>query len=249
MAKFELLNNVDHKNLRVITSRSAQLGDNIWYAATIPEEFRNLQRHYPIVFSKSPDSERLQPVALFGFEKGENLFLNDESWDASYIPLNIMRQPFLIGFQEVQEGGTPAQQMVVSVDMDNPRVNETEGEAVFLEHGGTTEYLEQVNSILNAIHQGIESNSMFVDMLLGMDLLESFVLEVQLNDGSEHRMSGFYTINEPSLAALKGEDLVNLNNKGYLEAIYMAIASMSNIPALVERKNQLLEDKLAHAVD
>jgi len=74
--------------------------------------------------------------------------------------------------------------------------------------------------------------------LLGMDLLESFVLDVELNDGSEHRMSGFYTINETSLRGLTGDDLVILNNNGYLEAVYMAIASLANISTLVEKKNR-----------
>jgi len=32
---------------------------------------------------------------------------------------------------------------------------------------------------------------------------------------------------------------VILNNNGYLEAVYMAIASLSNISALVEKKNLL----------
>ena len=240
MANIELLNNVDHKDLRVITARSAAYGDNQWYVPTFPHEFRNLQMHYPVVFAKNPNTGQFQAVALMGFEEGENLFLNGDGWDATYIPLNIMRQPFLVGFQETREDGVPATQMVVSVDRDNPRVSTTEGEPVFLEYGGNSEYLERVNSILNLIHQGFERNQAFIDMLLGMDLLESFVLDVELNDGSEHRLSGFYTINEDSLAGLTGDDLVILNNNGYLEAIYMAIASISNIPGLVDRKNRLM---------
>jgi len=116
-------------------------------------------------------------------------------------------------------------------------VNEAEGESVFLEHGGNSEYLEQVNSILQVINEGSQRNAPFADMLLGMDLLESFVLDVQLDEGSEHRMSGFYTINEETLKGLTGDDLVILNNNGFLEPIYMVIASMSNLPDLVELKN------------
>jgi len=241
MAKIELLNNVDHKDLRVIITRSAEYGDNVWYTPTFPHEFRNLQAHYPIVFTKNPETGKFQAVALCGFENGENLFLSETGWDAAYIPLSIMRQPFLIGFQEVREDSVSHTQLVVSVDMDSPRISRTEGEPVFLEHGGNSEYLERVNSVLNLIDQGFQRNQDFVDMLLGMDLLESFVLDVELNDGSEHRMSGFYTINEDSLAGLTGDDLVILNNNGFLEPVYMAIASMSNIPGLVDRKNRLLE--------
>lgn len=249
MANIELLNNVDHKDLRVITTRSADYGDSVWYALTFPHEFRNLQRHYPIFFTKNPDTGQFQAVAMFGFEDGENLFLDENGWDAAYIPLSIVRQPFLIGFQETQVDGKSTRQTVISVDMDSPRISEREGEAVFLEHGGTSEYLEQINSVLDLIHKGFERNQAFVDMLLGMDLLESFVLDVELNDGSEHRLSGFYTINEESLAGLTGDDLVILNNNGYLEAVYMVVASMSNIPDLVERRNGLLEDGALHVDD
>jgi len=249
MAKIELLNNVDHKDLKVNIERSADLGDNVWFTPTFPQEFRNLQKHYPIVFTKNAETGQFQAIALLGFEVEENLFLDENGWNASYIPLSIMRQPFLIGFQHAEKDGVPIKNTVVSVDMDNPRVSKTEGQPVFLEHGGNTGYLEQVNSILNLINEGFERNSAFIDMLMGMDLLESFVLDVELDDGSKHRMSGFYTINEESLLGLTGDDLVILNNNGHLEPIYMAIASMSNISTLIEMKNKLLEDPTADVAD
>lgn len=247
MSNIQLLNNIDHKEVRVITSRSARLGDSVWFALTFPHEFRNIQRHYPIFFTKNPDTGQLQAVAMFGFEDGENLFLSDGGWDASYIPLSVVRQPFLVGFQHQQEEGGVNTQTVISIDMDSPRVSVSEGERLFQEHGGTTPYLDQMNSVLNLIHQGFQRNKAFIDMLLGMDLLESFALDVELNDGSSHRLSGFYTINEDSLSRLTGDDLVILNNNGYLEAVYMAVASMSNIPDLVERRNRKLETGAANA--
>ena len=249
MAKIELLNNIDHKDLKVRIERSAELGDNMWFTPTFPQEFRSLQNQYPIVFTRNEQIGQFQAVALLGFEIGENLYLDDNGWNARYIPLSVMRQPFLIGYQDAEKDGVAINQMVVSVDMDNPRVNTTEGTAVFLEHGGNTEYLERINSILNLMHEGFERNSAFIDMLMGMDLLESFVLDIELDNGDEHRMSGFYTINEESLSGLTGDDLFILNNNGHLESIYMAIASMSNIASLVAKKNKLLEGRSAHAED
>lgn len=249
MAKFELLNNVDHRDLHVRTERSAELGDNYWYVPTFPAEFRNVQRCYPIFFMKNPDTGKFQAMAMFGFEEGENLFLDDGGWDAGYIPLSVLRQPFLIGVQEARQEGAAGTQFVVSVDMESPRVSTTEGERVFLEYGGNSDYLERITSILKVIHEGYERSTSFADMLLGMELLESFVLDVELDDGSTHYLSGFYTINETSLAGLEGKDLVVLNNNGYLEAIYMVIASMSNIPDLVNRKNRLKVKNAQHACD
>ncbi len=239
MAKHVLLNNVDHRDLRIITERSADYGDNVMYAITFPGEFRNLQAHYPIVFHKEPETGRFQPIAMFGFEEGENLFLSDQGWDAGYIPLTIERQPFLIGFQGTGEGAPADRQLVIHIDMANPRVSTSRGEAVFLEHGGISEYLDHVNSVLGAIHHGIQSNGPFIDALVEYELLESFTFDVELDDGSEHRLAGFYTIHEERLDALPGDALARLNEAGYLKAIYLTVASLSRLRTLVEKKNAL----------
>jgi hypothetical protein len=240
MARHVLLNNVDHKDLRVITGRSADYGDAVMFAMTFPAEFRNLQAHYPIVFRKAPDTGQFQPVALFGFQEGENLFLNHEGWDAAYVPLTMERQPFLIGVQRPRSTGSTEREMVIHIDLDSPRISATQGERVFLEHGGITPFLDRINSVLHTIHLGVEATPAFVEALLELDLLESFTLDVELDDHSEHRLAGFYMINEDRLSELGGDALERLNRKGHLSAIYMAIASLSNFRALIERKNRRL---------
>ena len=225
-----LLNNVDHKDLRVITTRSARYGDDVMYAITFPSEFRNLQAHYPLVFRKNAQGQ-FEPIVLLGFQERQNLFLTERGWDATYIPLTIERLPFLIGF-------SADKQPMMHVDLDSPRISRTEGEAIFREHGGNTEFLERMNSVLLAIHQGIASVQPFVSALLEHELLESFVLDVQLANGSQNRLAGFCAINEERLQGLSGAVLERFNRTGYLQAIHMAIASMSQFRALIERMNK-----------
>ena len=124
---------------------------------------------------------------------------------------------------------------MVSIDIDSPRIHPELGEPVFLEHGGNSDLLESVNSILNVLYVGMSTTKPFFKTLEELDLLETFVLDAQLSDGSEHRLAGFYTINEDVLAELEGPELEMLNKRGYLEAIYMVIASMTNLSALLER--------------
>ncbi len=235
MARFQVLNNIDHKDMKIRVDRSADLGDKVWYAVTFPAEFRIVQRHYPIFFIKHSETGEFQAAAMFGVAKGENLFLDEQGWNASYIPLNIMRQPFLIGMPADASG---QQESVVSVDLESPRVNEDEGEAVFLEHGGHSPYLEQITSILKALQDGMRGSKPFFEVLEALDLIESFVLDAQLYDGSEHRLAGFYTINEEALRELDGDQLAALHRRGFLEPIYMVIASMANLPLLMDRKNE-----------
>lgn len=225
-----LLNNLDHKDLRVVATRSARYGDDVMYAVTFPSEFRNIQAHYPIVFRKNGQGQ-FEPIALLGFQERQNLFLTGRGWDASYIPLTIERLPFLIGF-------SADKQPMVHVDLDSPRISRSEGEAVFREHGGSTEFLERMNSVLLAIHQGIAGVQPFVAALLEHELLESFVLDVQLANGSQNRLAGFYAINEERLLGLSGAVLERFNRAGYLHAIHMAIASLSQFRALIERMNK-----------
>jgi hypothetical protein len=230
MARHVLLNNVEHHGLRVDTTRSAALGDDLMLALTYPAEFRNLQAHYPIVFHKAADG-RFQPVALFGFREGQNLFLQGSRWLAHYIPLAVERQPFLIG----RDG---AGEPVIHIDLDSPRVGSTTGEALFREHGGTTDFLERMVSVLQALHEGIAATPAFVDALLRHNLLESFVLDVELDDGAQHRLAGFYTIHEERLRALDGDALHQMHRAGHLEAAYMAMASLSNLRQLIERMKE-----------
>jgi len=130
MSNTVLLNNVDHKDMKVTTRHSVELGDNVMFGVTFPSEFRNIQAHYPIVFRKSPDAATFQPIALFGLQEGNNLFLRQQGWDATYIPLAIERLPFFIGVAD--------EELVVHVDLDSPRISATDGVPVFLPHGGTS---------------------------------------------------------------------------------------------------------------
>lgn len=231
MSKHALLNNIDHKDLRVITTRSAELGDNVMLALTFPSEFRDLQAHYPIVFRKNAQGQ-FESVALLGFKDGQNLFLSQDGWDATYIPLTIERQPFLIGFDANREP-------MMHIDLDHPRVNRDAGEPLFREFGGNTEFLERMNSVLLAIHQGMADNETFIGTLLQFELLESFVFDIQLNDGSNNRLAGFYTLHEERLRGLNGAVLERLSRTGHLQAMYMQLASLSQFRALIGRMNKL----------
>jgi hypothetical protein len=127
---------------------------------------------------------------------------------------------------------------MMHVDLDSPRLSTSIGEPVFLPHGGTTEYIERMNSTLLAIHQGVQSIPAFIAALLEHELLESFVLDIELEDGSQNRFAGFYTINEDRLARLGADALGRLHQPGHLHAIYMAVASLSRFPDLIARKNR-----------
>ena len=230
MTQHALLNNTEHKDLRIITGNGAAYGDDVMAAITFPAEFRNIQGHYPIVFTKGREGEFL-PLALFGFREKQNLFIVGDKWDATYQPMMMERQPFLIG--QSSNG------KVIHIDLDHPRVSRTSGEMVFLEHGGTSPFLERVNTLLAAIDEGLASNAAFVAALLEHNLLESFALDISFRDGAQHRFTGFHAIQEERLNTLDGNALAALHQKGYLASIYMVIASFGRFRDLIDRASRL----------
>lgn len=228
------LNNIDHKDLRIITKKSAAMGDNHMLALTFADEFRQIQAHYPIFFHKQEHSGEFYPVALLGFEQGENLFLDPQhGWDASYIPLSIERLPFTIGENNGQQ--------VVNVDLDSPKLSRVEGEPLFLELGGYSPYLEKLTASLDMLHHGVQDNHQFVAKLEACKLIEPITLDITLNNGKQHQLIGFYTINEDTFNALSHEQINDLRDAGYLQAIYMILASHSQVSALINRKNAAVQ--------
>ena len=235
----ELLNNVSHKNLRIITRRGARWGDDVMSCPVAIDEFRSLQPNYPILFQQDGHGH-FQPVVLFGLQEGQNLFLDGEHWDADYLPLAMQRMPFSIGVAQ--------DEMRMMVEMASPRIGKgSDGEAVFLEHGGNTRFLDQANSILRTLHEGLQATSEFTQALVSHRLLEPFVFEVEQPDGSRGQLAGLHLIHEERLAALDGSTVAMLHEADYLQPIYMAMASLSNLPRLARRHGERQVDSAARA--
>jgi hypothetical protein len=239
MAKHVLLNNITHKDLRVITRHSAEFGDNVGTVMTVPTEFGDLQREYPIFFRKDASTGEFVSVALLGFSKDENLFLDGRGgWNAAYVPAVIARGPFLIGFQERQEGGEVQRAPVIHVDLDSPRVSSTEGEPVFMPLGGNTPYLDRIASILNGINLGLGVTKAMFAAFSAADLIEPVKLEIKFNSEEQYNLLGLHTISQQKLANLDAETLHKLHRAGFLQGAFLVANSLTNVQRLIELKGR-----------
>jgi len=236
MTRPTLLDNVTHRHLRVRSERSAALGDARQSALALPAEFRQLQAHFPIVFQFVEGDAGFQPVALFGLEEGQNLFLTDTGWDAPVVPMALQRDPFMIG-------RGPDDSLQLHIDMDSPRIVRPEegevGTAIFMPHGGFSEYLDHVVQLMEHLHAQAQHLPVFIEALTRHQLLEPFVIDIETPGGEQGRLSGLFTIHEERLAALPGDALEALAREGHLLPIYMQIASLAQLPVLVERAGRL----------
>lgn len=236
MTRHVLLNNIAHKDLRVITRYGAELGDNIGTVLTFPTEYADVQREYPIFFRKDAANGEYQSIALLGFDKNENLFLDNGRWRAAYVPGIVVRGPFLIGFQEQNVDGERRNEPVIHVDLDHPRISRTEGEPVFLPQGGNSPYLDHVARVLRGIRDGIDASQAMFAAFTALDLIEPVKLEIKLDEEQGYSVLGLHTVSRERLQALDGASLERLNRSGFLEGAFLVLASLNNVKKLMAMK-------------
>ncbi|MBU2979583.1 SapC family protein [Alteromonas sp. C1M14] len=241
MANHALLNNNQHKHLHIIEGFGDAYGHDQMCVPVFPAEARHAQAHYPLVFAKD-EKGQFQMVALLGVMQNENLFIHNGQWRVSYKPLVIEKGPFLIGRSRGKNGEDA---MSIYVDLDDPRVIDSptpvaNAHPVFLPHGGNTDYIDNIANVLSTIHSGQTENSEFVTACQALELIESFVVDMDIEDTGTHRLSGFYTINEDKLKQLKGNDIAALHESGHLQTIYMMLASLSQLRQVIGYKKAAL---------
>ncbi|WP_174278332.1 SapC family protein [Sphingomonas bacterium] len=231
-----------HSGLRVDPAAGADRGDAVMSCVVVPSEFRRVQNNYPILFRLTPERDGYHALAMFGFEPGENLFLDGNHWDARHRPLAMRIQPFLIGRQADEQG-----ERQVHVDLDSPRIARgNEGVAVFDELGRPSPYLDAVAEQLGELDAGWRGLDDFFVALARHMLLEPLTLEITLDNGSINRLVGYHGIDEDRLQALDAAALGELHAAGHLMPVFMALASLANVAELIARKNARVRAGAAH---
>ena len=248
MQKLEVLNNIAHESLSVNPRFAAELGDNIPSTLTYVTEFSDVQKEYPILCRKHPETGEYQALVFFGFQKDENLFLAEPDsasqknvgWRADYVPAVMARGPFSIGIQREIVNGSEIRNPLVHIDMNHPKAVCEDGQRLFLENGGHSQYLNYISKVLDTINDGMFLTKLMFDAFNKYQLLEDVTVDIEFQNQNKLKMSGFQTINTDKLSDLNGEALEELNKSGFLQAAYFIVASMSNMRKLIDLKNRKL---------
>lgn len=240
MANPVILHNDTHRKLRIITTRGAEYGEKTHIVPVLGDELHNLVLDFPVYLMKNKETGKFSLNALMGLEPGENLYLQGEHWAASYLPLHMRRQPFLLIASDEEKQTTEENEAKIAIDMDSKRISESQGQAVFNEDGSKTPYLEDIIKVLSMMAMGIESTEAFVSMLVEHDLIEPALLNITFANGEKRSLQGLYAIDAIKLSELKGEVLEQMHSRGFLQACYLMTASMGQITKMIKMKNATL---------
>jgi len=234
MSNVTRLDNVAHAALTVASGHGAAFGDAVNQIALFLPEFEEAQRHYPILFRRQ-DNGVLQALAILGFDRDENLFLDGERWAADYVPALARRGPFRIGL----DGGEP----MIHVDLDHPRIvggGAAGGEPLFLPQGGQAPALDRAVEALRAIHVGHEAAPAMTALFDELGLARPVTLNVQVTESQSYNFKDYFAIAPDGIAALDGAALERLSQESLLLPAVFAASSLANMHRLSARKRAMI---------
>lgn len=223
----------EHSHLKYQPGVNAEWGHQVGVAMVLPNEFASVQAEFPIFFRKDTQTGQFFPVALFGFEEKENLFLSDVGWIGHYVPLVFRQGPFLIGNQP-HEGSNL---LAIYVDAQDKRLSTEKGELLFAADGSESIALIQLKQVLQQLHDGSKLLEIMLNQFIKYDLLERVVIEIDLNNNAKIKFDAGYTINTDKLLELKADALLEMHQSGSLAFAYNVVESIKNIQKLIDKKN------------
>ncbi|MCW8107056.1 SapC family protein [Alteromonas ponticola] len=224
-ANYIPLDKEKHKDLKIASQHAFEFAQNTHLAAASIKEFARLASAMPVVFIKDPKSERLHVVAMLGVEQAQNLYLSDGQWQASHVPMNILRYPF-----DVRPDGD---KLGVFID-ENSALFTEDGLPLFNEEGEATDFLKNRQQFLADLANSELTTQRFVKQISELDLLEAIRIRVSYEDGTQRNVTGMMSISEQKLIELDGDKVVELHKAGFMGAIYAMMMSLGQLNRLIE---------------
>jgi hypothetical protein len=236
------LDRVAHKDLRIRREMSAleAAASSLNAFFITAAEFSDACKEYPILFLRAgKDAEGRElcaPVAVFGLEKGENLFLRHGRWNARYVPALLRAYPFAMA-------PTPDQQFVVCFDENSPVFSKDQGERLFKDDGEPTPYLEDVRKFVEKVEVEVDRTRAAGRMLMEMKLLQDKRFEATLPNGKQVAVDGFMAVDEERLKNLTDAEVLELQRTGLLALLHFHMTSMGNMAFLLQTHAEVMAAK------
>ncbi len=226
-----------HKDWGLVQRTDLKFARNTHAVPIIVDEFVQVQRNFPIVFT---DGEDAVPLALVGLKEGVNLFIDDEGkWaESAYIPAYVRRHPFMLARLQPDSD-------VLSLVFDDAAnlLSADAAEKLFDAERKPTETTDNIMKFCESFEQGIGRTKSFMEELQSLDLLMEGQAQIQNPDMPEPaRFAGFRMIDEKKLQNIRGDQARKMVQNGMMGLIYAHLFSLSQMRELFAKMNGVPAD-------
>lgn len=234
-----LLDRRKHMNWRVSPEKIYAKAAGLRLLPVVLSELPKLIVDFPIVISKHAETGQFMLSALLGFYDNDCLFVEENSWQSVYVPLQLQRQPFFLATHE----GSDLHASVM-LDSAHPALVKSTGheqyassDPIFVETGEASERLTEATLAMQQIMVGEPDTQQFLKTLVEHELIEPMQLQICFESNDEVTLNGLYTINETNVSVLSDEVFLQLRQLGYLHFMSTLSSSLAHIYPLIHRQN------------
>lgn len=233
------LNSHHHGALKVLESSTMTFAKQQHLSSIRVTEVTQSVCNFPVLVTRVAGSGNWSISGVTGLELGANLFVEDDQWQATYMPKSFQSYPFYL----MQTNKAQAD-YVVGADVTSDAFSETDGQPLFDDKGKATLFLNSAKTLLEDNIKNDILTYQFVKTLDELDLLKPIDLLVNYNDGTVNTLTGMHTVDEDRLQSLAPGAFEDLHKNGYLAPIYAMLISLYQLNTLVNKHNERNPEKM-----
>jgi hypothetical protein len=186
---------------------------------------------FPVLLSRASDAADWSISAINSYELGDSLFVENDAWIGTHLPIGMQTYPFFI-----MRSPTDEKNFTIGIDETSSVFSKDEGIALF-EDGKASVRLSQATAQLELEIKHDVQTYKFTKKIEELGLIRPMDLEVHYHSGRVNTLKGLNTINENALIELETEKLDELRKESYLQAIYSMLTSVYQFINLIKLHN------------
>ncbi|MEH6569904.1 MAG: SapC family protein [Halioglobus sp.] len=233
MTELVELSSNTHGGLRVVENCSLDVAAKQHVVNLRVAEIGKAVSGLPVFMTKNPQSGGWALSAICSFEPGQNLFVENARWTATYLPTSMQTYPLFL-----MRSPNDEKSYTVGIDEQSQAFSSKSGEALFDKQGKASLYLSKTTALLEADIKNDIQTFQFLSRLDELGLMKSIDVQVHYADDSVNTIRGLHTVDEDSLQSLAPEQLEELNKNGYLLSIHAMLISTFQLNSLIAKHNQ-----------
>jgi len=238
MTELVELSNSEHGTLRVVDNAAIAFMKQQHILTVRVKEITQAISSFPVFLVKNPHTGMWNISALTSFDIGQNLFVDNNKWNAIFTPTSMQTFPFFLMNVAGENNG-----YTIGIAPQDQAFSTTQGQSIFEPSGKPSLLLSRVKTLLEADIKNDIQSYQFAQKLESMQLIKRINLVVQYGDGTVQTLKGMNTIDETKLQQLSNDDLGALNKQGYLMPIHAMLMSIIQLNSLIQKHNNVEHNK------
>lgn len=186
---------------------------------------------FPVFISRISENADWTLSAINSFELGSNLFVENDAWIGTHLPIGMQTYPFFL-----MRSPTDEKNFTIGIDEQSSVFSKQEGEALF-ENGKASIRLSQATAQLELEVKHDVHTYKFTKKAEELGLIRPMDLQVQYHNGRVNTLKGLNTIDEVVLQELDVEKFDELRKESYLLPLYSMLTSIYQFNNLIKLHN------------